>query len=79
MMCLGVTCHLHLWQNDWGLLYATAATHGGTDTEQESAQKANSGEENFPDAPAGTQTHNLLIPSLALNKLAFSKQVLSDR
>ena len=36
---LGVTCHLHFRQNDWGLLCATAAAHGGTDTEYESAQK----------------------------------------
>ena len=26
--CLGVTCHLHLWQNDQGLLHATAVTRG---------------------------------------------------
>ena len=26
--CLGVTCHLHFWQNDWGLLHATAVTWG---------------------------------------------------
>ena len=25
---LGVTCHLHLWQNDWDLLRATAVTRG---------------------------------------------------
>ena len=31
--CLAVTCHLHFWQNDWGLLRATAVTRGGTDTE----------------------------------------------
>ena len=24
--CLGVTCHLHFWQNDRGLLHATAVT-----------------------------------------------------
>ena len=27
--CLGVTCHLHFWQNDQGLLHATAVTWGG--------------------------------------------------
>ena len=27
--CLGVTCHLHFWQNDWGLLRATGVTLGG--------------------------------------------------
>ena len=26
--CLAVTCHLHLWQNDRGLLRATAVTRG---------------------------------------------------
>ena len=30
---LGVTCHLHFWQNDLGLLHATVVTLGGTDTE----------------------------------------------
>ena len=39
---------------------------GGTDTEQESAHKVNSGKENFPTAPAGIQTHNLSITSIAL-------------
>ena len=27
-MCLGVTCHLHFWQNDRDILRATAATFG---------------------------------------------------
>ena len=32
-VCLAVTCHLHFWQNDQGLLRATAVTQGGgTDT-----------------------------------------------
>ena len=39
--CLGVTCHLHFWQNGRGLLCATAVTQGETDTEWESAQKIN--------------------------------------
>ena len=26
--CLAVTCHLHFWQNDRGLLRATAVTRG---------------------------------------------------
>ena len=26
--CLGVPCHLHFWQNDRGLLRATAVTRG---------------------------------------------------
>ena len=28
MRVLGVTCHLHFWQNDRGLLHATAVTRG---------------------------------------------------
>ena len=27
--CLGVTCHLHFWQNDGGLLCATSMCHFG--------------------------------------------------
>ena len=27
-VCLAVTCHLHFWQNDRGLLHATAVTQG---------------------------------------------------
>ena len=33
-VCLGVTGHLYFWQNDWGLLCATAATEGGMDMEK---------------------------------------------
>ena len=32
LACLAVTCHLHFWQNDWGLVRATVVTRGGTDT-----------------------------------------------
>ena len=27
-VCSAVTCHLHFWQNDWGLLHATVVTRG---------------------------------------------------
>ena len=27
-VCLAVTCHLHFWQNDWGLLHASAVPQG---------------------------------------------------
>ena len=37
---------------------------GGTDTEQESAHKVDSGEENSPAAPAGIRARNLSITSL---------------
>ena len=63
---LAVTCHLHFWQNDWGLLHAAAVIGGGMDTEIESAQKADPVEENYPVAPAGIQTCNLSITSPAL-------------
>ena len=39
---------------------------GGPDTEQETAHKVNSGEENSPAAPAGIRTRCLLITSPAL-------------
>ena len=63
---LAVTCLLHFWQNDRGLLHAAAAVGGGMDTEIESAQKVDPVEENYPVAPAGVQTCNLLIMSPAL-------------
>ena len=31
-----VTCHLHFWQNDWGLLHATVVTIGVEQTQNES-------------------------------------------
>ena len=52
--CMHVTCYLHIWQNGQDLLRDTAVTWGGTDTECESAQNVNTGEENFPLSPAGT-------------------------
>ena len=68
--CLGITCHLHFWQNDRGLLRATTVTLGGTDTELESAHEVNSREENSPAASAGTRTRNLWITSPALYQQA---------
>ena len=64
--CLAVTCHLHFWHNDLDLLRATAVTRDGTDTEKESAQKVDPGEENSPAAPAGIRTRDLSITSPAL-------------
>ena len=49
------------------LLRATAVTQGEMDTEKESEQTINSGEENSPAAPAGAGTRNLSITSPALN------------
>ena len=51
----GVTCHLHFWQNDQGLLHATAVTRRWNGSWIR-AQKLNPGEENSPAAPAKTWT-----------------------
>ena len=53
--CLAVTCHPHFWQNDRGLLRATAVTRGWNGYWNESTQKVGPGEENSPAAPAGIQ------------------------
>ena len=52
---LGVTCRLHFWQNDWGLLCAAVIRHDGKDAELWSAQRVHSGEENASAAPAGLE------------------------
>ena len=57
--CLGITCRLHFWQNDRGLLRATPVTRGWNG-------HVNSGEENSPAAPAGIRTRNFSITSPAL-------------
>ena len=38
-MCLAVTCHLHFWQNDWGLLHATAVAQGWNGYQNKSQHK----------------------------------------
>ena len=68
--CLGVTCHLHFWQNDCSLLHATAVIQGGTDTKYESARTVNSGEENSPTTSARIETCNLSTKSLAFYQQA---------
>ena len=67
--CLAVTCHLHFWQNDQGLLCAIAVTQGWNGYRNKSQHrklKVDPGEENSPAAPAGIQTRDILIMSLAL-------------
>ena len=66
LACLAVTCHLHFWQNDWDIFYATAVTQVGMDTKIRVSTESWTEEENSPAAPAGTQTHDLSIMSLAL-------------
>ena len=55
---LGVTCHLHFWQNDQSLYMPLW-------------YKVNSGEENFPTAPARIRTRNLSITSPALLQTSY--------
>ena len=64
--CIAVICHLHFWQNDRGLLRATAVTRGWNEYRYESAQKVDRGEENYPAAPAGIRTRDLSNTSPAL-------------
>ena len=52
--CLGVTCHLHFWQNNRGLLHAIVVTGGGMDTEYESAKVVNLEEKKSLASHAGT-------------------------
>ena len=63
---LAVTCPLHIWQNDRGLLRATAGTRGWNAYRNESAQEVDPGEENSTAVPAVIRTHDLLITSPAL-------------
>ena len=58
--CLGVTCHLHFWQNDRGLLRATAVTRGW-----KGHRIRISTEEKSPAAPAGIRSRILSITSPA--------------
>ena len=60
---LAVTCHLHIWQNDRGLLRATAGARGWNAYRNESAQEVDPGEENYP---AGTRTRDPSITKPAL-------------
>ena len=70
---IGATCHLHLWQNDQGLLRATAVTRGCTEQRIRVNTQMNSGQENSPASPAGIQTRNLLITSLALLPTSYPR------
>ena len=56
---------MELSQNDWALLHATVVTWGWN-RYQNKSEKVNPGEEHSPAAPAGTQTHDLLIKGLVL-------------
>ena len=61
-MCVAVTCHLHFWHNDRGLLRATAVTQGWNGYRNQSQHKKLTLEKKIlPPAPAGTRTRDLSI------------------
>ena len=70
-VCLGVTCNLHFWQNDRGLLHAPVVTWGWNGHLIRVSTQINSGEKNSPTAPVKIRTHNLLITSPALYQQAI--------
>ena len=62
-----VTCHLHFWQNDQGLLRATAVTQGWNELRiRISTQSCLWREKTNPAPPAGIRTLNLSTTSPAL-------------
>ena len=65
-MCLAVTCHLHFCQNGRDRFRAAAVTRGWNRHRNESAQKAELGEENSPASLAGTRPRDLLAMSMFL-------------
>ena len=63
-VCLGVTCHLHFWQNDRDLLCATAVTRGWNGYRNKSQHGKLTHEKKVkksPAAPAGTRTWELVL------------------
>ena len=65
--CLAVTCHLHFWQNDQGLLRATAVTRGWNGYWNKSQHRKSTLEKKIsPAAPAGIRTRDLSVTSPAL-------------
>ena len=73
-VCLILTCHLHFWHNGLDLLRATTVTRGVKQVPKwESAQKADTGVEHSPAAPAGTRTRDLSITSPALWSLSYPR------
>ena len=65
-VCLAVTCHLHLWQNDRDLVRATAVTRGWNGYQNESAQTVDPGAENYTTHLAGIRTRDLSVTCPAL-------------
>ena len=65
--CLAVTCHLHFWQNDRGLLRATLVTRGWNGYQNKSQHRKSTLEKKIsPAAPAGIRTRDLSVMSPAL-------------
>ena len=67
--CLGVTCHLHFWQNDRGSFTCHCGNKGWNNREQESAQKINSGEKKIlPPLLSGIETATCSITDPVLSQ-----------
>ena len=65
--CFGVTCHLHLWRNDRGLLRATAVTREWNRVRiRVSTKKLTLNKRILPPLSAGIRTRNLSITSPVL-------------
>ena len=69
---IGVTCHLHFWQNDRGLLRATAVTRGWYGHRTWVSTQSWLWRKNSPAASAGIRTRNLSVTSrgAVTNKLS---------
>ena len=63
---LGVTCHLHFWQNDQSLLRATAVTRGWNGHRIRVSTQSWLWRRKFSRASAGIRTRNLSVTSPAL-------------
>ena len=70
-VCLfGVSCHLHFWQYEWGLLCATAVRREQCGQQVRVSTGSELRGKNSPTVFAGCQTGNLLIMSPLLYQLS---------
>ena len=68
--CSGVMCHLHFWQNDWGLLLAIVGTQGWNVHQRKVSTKSELWRKKSSTSSARIWTHNLLVMSLSLYQLS---------
>ena len=70
-LCLAVACHLHFWQNDRGILHATAVTGMEWTPNKSQHTKLTLEKKILPPLLRGLLTHNLLITCPALDQQAI--------